>query len=99
MTHHTPGPWVHQDQIFDFDFIIAEDGGRIARIEQFIGEPNYERTAIPLQERMANAKLISAAPELLEALIEYVDDLEGDLTPYNPRYQRARAAIKKAKGE
>lgn len=36
--------------------------------------------------------------ELLAALNEYIDEFEGDLTQYNPRYQRARAAISKAKG-
>ena len=36
--------------------------------------------------------------EMLAALNEYIDEFEGDLTQYNPRYQRARAAIAKAKG-
>jgi hypothetical protein len=36
--------------------------------------------------------------EMLAALNEYIDEFEGDLTQYNPRYQRARAAINKAKG-
>ena len=36
--------------------------------------------------------------EMLAALNEYIDEFEGDLTQYNPRYQRARAAINKSKG-
>ena len=51
------------------------------------------------QERNRRAKMLrDAAPDLLAALNEYIDEFEGDLTPYNPRYQRARAAIAKAKG-
>ena len=53
---------------------------------------------VNMREAVIQTPLVNAAPELLEALIEYVDDLETDLTPHNQRYQRARLAIDKAQG-
>ncbi len=46
-------------------------------------------------EGKANANLIAAAPELLEALEELVAQLEGDYFCF----KNARSAIAKAKGE
>jgi hypothetical protein len=39
----------------------------------------------------------SNEPDLLAALIEYVEEFEYDMTPHNPRYTMARNAIAKAK--
>lgn len=60
-----------------------------------IASVNSHRTT----EGMANAKLISAAPELLDALERYIDECEGDCTRLNPRYEQARKAIAKARGQ
>ena len=54
-----------------------------------------------------NARLIAAAPELLEALLEYMSQfgqaLEANDIPFGPAQQsadaKARAAIAKAEGE
>ena len=48
------------------------------------------------EELQANANLIAAAPELLEALEVIIEDLEEGA---KPRMKLARAAIAKAKGE
>jgi len=47
--------------------------------------------------RIANARLIAAAPELLEALVGMLDALPSATT--HPAIQAARAAIAKAKGD
>lgn len=57
-TQHTPGPW----QIEGFNFITsAKTGVHVATLPEFIG-PNGRESKEP------NARLIAAAPDLLEAL-------------------------------
>ncbi len=92
MIKHTPGPWV---------IIPGGDEwsqGRIATIEPkpetmietnywTVAEVNYRR-----EEHAANANLIAAAPDLLKALIDFLDDTMGDPEP-------CRKAIAKALGK
>jgi hypothetical protein len=57
MSAHTPGPW--QVDIDDGDVTVFSGGVNIAKIHG--GEAEY----------LANAQLIAAAPEMLEALTLY----------------------------
>ena len=95
---HTPAPWVvgmggsircgYTDK--DGDDIII--GGVKNRSIQ-IGSAPF--TTVGHKESIANAHLIAAAPELLEALEKL-----NDITKYHPQVcDIARTAIKKAKGE
>lgn len=99
---HTPGPWV---------IIPGGDewsSGRIATIEPkpetmvetnywTVAEVNYRR-----DEHADNARLIAAAPDLLEAMIKLHDSLKqlndcGDVGRYvEEEVEIARAAIAKA---
>jgi len=56
---HTPGPWVVSDGEFTDGFVEAVNNG-----------PNTIAGIMPVPERSANARLIAAAPELLEACKE-----------------------------
>ena len=58
-TTHTPGPW----KIIKGDFVVAPDNGTVAQV----GTPTT-----PAREHEANARLIAAAPEMLEALRDMV---------------------------
>lgn len=86
MSAHTPGPWRVNGQRIEYGPMVAGDGFAVAKI---IRDP---------AEHKANARLIAAAPALLEAL-------EGMLIPWaTPRQEgeamsKARAAIAQAKGE
>lgn len=53
----------------------------------------------PQDYLMANANLISAAPEMLEALQNMVESYQYEASPDNPALLQARAAIAKALGE
>lgn len=84
---HTPGPW---ESINGYIFPIK-------------GEKICIMTAMGSKgsEREANARLIAAAPELLEALQSIIEI--GKRNTENPKYDgyydAARAAIAKATGE
>jgi hypothetical protein len=87
-TPHTPGPWATSP----YNNVISRNG-TIAKLEQM---PSNDDS-----ERCANAKLISAAPELLEALEFLLADwiaINGDrLTGSRVPAEKAIAAIQKAK--
>lgn len=97
---HTPGPWVvtpHPETHVDVFGVgeIMDDKQMQYGLSHTICYQNAE----------ANARLIAAAPELLEALIrleaELVEDKYGDCYEPSPfeNLALARAAIAKATGE
>nr|WP_064247000.1 hypothetical protein [Rhizobium leguminosarum]OAP95128.1 hypothetical protein A4U53_18070 [Rhizobium leguminosarum] len=93
---HTPGPWrVDSDN----------DGYGI----EIVGRPTWPCSRFGVQgdwdiakieeldndaEARANARLIAAAPELLEALLDIIGDNEFGC--HRPAYIKARSAIAKA---
>lgn len=102
-TEHTPGPWhlVPPDAPKSWPMIAAKVGERkplICCLEYSKRGPIYHDDAV------ANARLIAAAPELLEALIEMVrdfgvDGLGGEFEDGECKVvDKARAAIAKATG-
>ena len=96
MNKHTPGPW-ETDDIKSCDghrYVLAgnhEEAQVIARItlRTFVGPTQSESEA--------NARLIAAAPELLESLRLFVG--ENKTHTEGERMEVARAAIAKATGE
>ena len=94
MSAHTPGPWV-QDK---YGNINDKSGGTI-RVEGLALSSG--------SEAKANARLIAAAPDLLEALKEYIAAGENSVTAtddvaamirFGEADKAARAVIKKATG-
>ena len=98
---YTPGPWA-----------IEKDSKDIVKVRAYAtvatcttaGLWDSKRTqVISPEECMANARLIAAAPELLEALEELyhlIDDAhDGDRVFTFELAQKAKAAIAKARGE
>lgn len=90
MSAHTPGPWRHYD-----DEIVQNINGSL-------GDPTVcslvsaggDAFADDEDEFMANARLIAAAPDLLEALQAIIGHDAHLLNRY--RVEAARAAIAKA---
>ena len=83
MTKHTAAPWhVGMPPPNGEQAIGAENGMMVAIATTGVGMK---------EETLANARLIAAAPELLEALKEMVKDFEKDVVMI-----KARAAIIKA---
>ncbi len=94
MTKHTPGPWV-KDEYGD---LRSPTGEQVS--VWGLGISHGQRD----DKREANANLIAAAPELLEALeivsnsIEMECELRGEDPSSNRYLLLCRAAIAKAKG-
>jgi hypothetical protein len=93
MKKHTQGPWT-----------INDNGGNAVLIEAEDYEIGIVHNAGPeclsedvREESMANARLIAAAPELLERLTELVEYL-GEEWEQDEFIVRAKQAIQKAKG-
>lgn len=94
MSRHTPGPW-------DFSWKIQPNGCptvghkglMVCMVAHSAKQEDQRETAL------ANAALISAAPDLLEALQALKKLYETDKGCRSlPEYQSARAAIAKATG-
>jgi hypothetical protein len=97
MDKHTPGPWEVTVEIFDNDgvperAIQALNGAATVAVALEFGPNNPNM-------RDDNARLIAAAPELLEAL-KYllIAGQNGAVLPRDYAYQKAIAAIAKATG-
>ena len=95
MTKHTKGPWeaVHRADIDGFPYwviqTVSERGGwDLADV----------RMDVPDAE--GNARVMAAAGELLEALAEIVSAADGSgWEQLDPFFEKARAAITRARGE
>ena len=97
-TQHTPGPWtfgqVGKGQVFD---IIGPD--LTGRGREIVGSFRADQNAAT---NNANARLIGAGPELLEALQALEPMFDNDsplLTVYKVEIKQALAAIAKAEGK
>jgi hypothetical protein len=88
---HTPGPWVIGDRKPD---------SHATRICTIVGGSAIHGAAQAVDDWQADAKLIAAAPELLEALQELRDlmqgVIDGDYEPDSLTLQIADAAIAKS---
>ena len=89
-TKHTPGPWVVKSARSGF-YIESQFDVIVDSLDEFgrYGAIDDE----------ANARLIAAAPELLEALEGCIDLMDNGGTWSLEDQAAARAAIAKAKGE
>lgn len=89
-TKHTPGPWNFIEQGDPDEFVLLANEHRWVIALRMNGE-------LRLEEEIANASLIAAAPELLEALDDIIGLAEAGRMVHV--INRAKAAIAKAKGE
>ena len=94
---HTPGPWYVGSGTYEGRNIYSV--ASVTDDEGFTYQPivaSAEDDGIKCWD--ANARLIAAAPELLEALEELIAATQ-HLDPCQATAEKARAAIAKAKGE
>ena len=88
MNKHTPGPWNR----IKGDRNVYSAAGTVCKNPAILGggsaAANWE----------ANARLIAAAPDLLDALSEIIND-GGKFVMTHETHRKARAAIARARGE
>lgn len=99
-TTHTPGPWRAQDDfgtVFTTSDPVRGTGSTNAIAKAFNRLTAHGSDVEPGDEQAANARLMAAAPELLEAL-EYIVGWGPNWDAEKAR-DMAREAIAKAKGD
>jgi len=102
---HTPGQWTHAKHLIGDGYRVFVDHGNGQDMHDAIADLETWQTD---EQTEANARLIAAAPDLLEAL-ERLEQAAIDLIEISPGtdaenilaagIELARAAIAKAKGE
>lgn len=85
---HTPGPW-HRFAVYDHTEILNQAGHLVAVVG----------STATKADRSPNARLIAAAPDLLEALQLIVQWDACGLAQTDDLMVKARAAIEKAAGK
>lgn len=97
MSEHTPGPWVVQTPMTGDDLVVEARPGMDYHELVRVRAPQYGNGA-NFDEMRANARLIAAAPELLEALKALTDRIIADNSPLcmTPEHDRAVVALSKA---
>jgi len=92
---HTPGPWAVSTQGVGFE-VDSADGWQVAQAQQRHEDGRGKEATM----RLANARLIAAAPELLEALTDVSNQARHSDYDWPVELSRAvSAAIAKATGE
>ena len=85
---HTPGPWFVKESVVTQQLMIRGDGGNVCGV--------YLTSKGERMPQQGNARLIAAAPELLEACKQALDALKHEDTI---EVDLLRAAIGKAEGQ
>lgn len=97
MSAHTPGPWSVYEDEDEPTLVVGHEKMPSYHIPLW-GRVLSETP--PTEEDRANARLIAAAPDMLDALKAYIAaDESGDHDSFVNAYEGARAAIAKAEGE
>ena len=83
MTKHTQGEWITKE-----GQIYPQETGKTLALIPYFDKDN--------EEQQANAKLIAAAPELLDACIEFVRKVDCGMARSTKSYKQMKEAIQKA---
>lgn len=96
MSKHTPGPWKTEQSSRTDIYIISQSVEARNKWVATACNHEFHPTEENNKRNQYNARLIAAAPELLECLLDVLD-ADGDLDVMD--FNRYRAAIAKATGE
>ena len=94
MSEHTPGPWMFECEdvgTYGSNFWLESEAGEEIICES---ENEYQGVLIKGNDFVANARLLAAAPDMLDAL-----KAAAHVLPLGEEYDAVVEAIAKAKGE
>lgn len=74
--HHTPAPWTAKLHSSGGTYVSAKRNAQDCLICEYLYDEDNEPT---LDELEANARLIAAAPELLQALVDLQKEIKASL--------------------
>lgn len=101
-TGHTPGPWF---AFIKGEVIAVGIGNKRKDVDAIVHWTGFDACHVGFDEQAANAKLIAASPDLLEAARQTKWFIENGrelgfipVVPSEPALQAIRAAISKATG-
>jgi hypothetical protein len=103
MNKHTPGPWEVTD--LRHSIVVRTESPNKTKYgaSRYAAIGGFDRSdPDQLSEALANARLIAAAPDLLEALSRLIEIEDGPgmaVIGWEGAMERAYAAIAKARGE
>lgn len=94
---HTPGLW----RVFEGDGVLSvhDSEHKLGGHMPVVHWMGFDGTDRPQDENIANARLIAAAPELLEACEEFVRKVDAGEARSKRSYAQMKAAIAKARGQ
>lgn len=94
-TNHTKGEWIAVSNTTLYSMIYSKSGKSIAEVKSYGTEKPFNNPTI--KQREANARLIAAAPDLLEACIQLFDYYKSECPiPNLEVLKKAQNAIKKS---
>jgi len=106
---HTTGPWEVNNKLTTPPGMIAISSTQVPEIVCYVGSANKDYGDKPIRNSesyiiidstdKANVRLVTAAPDLLEALEQLVEELPSKGTVTQLTLRDAHEAITKAKGE
>jgi hypothetical protein len=97
-TEYTPGPWhIFDDGGENYGIVRYEDGNAVATPDGCAMDGGVVLTSCEIRNK-ADARLIAAAPELLEALEAVIEIKAGQIMPNGHVYKKCIDAINKARG-
>ena len=98
---HTPGPWAIGDENNECcQVILGNKHNLVASLDRW--DCNTGKIVIEREEMLANARLIAAAPTMLEALrriVRHQDIIGGSMASVSSTRHIAAQAIQHATGE
>lgn len=107
-TKYTPGPWFHNKHPYDNqdEYVLNVEpdtelefrSSQLATVHRNTDNHSLGLKRRSKEETEANAHLIAAAPDLLEALKGLMDSAADGGRPYGEAREKAEAAIEKAEG-